>query len=45
MSKPLTFTNTRILPAGPEQIHRAFADAEILANWWGPEGFGSEIHE
>ena len=45
MSKPLTFTNTRILPASPEQIHKAFADAGILANWWGPEGFSSVIHE
>ena len=45
MSKPLTFTNTRILAACPEQIHNAFADAEILAQWWGPEGFSSVIHE
>jgi len=45
MNKPQTFTNARILPFGPEPIHRAFADAEILANWWGPEGFGSVIYE
>ena len=45
MSKPLTFTNTRILPASPEQVSKAFADPEILANWWGPEGFSSSIHE
>ncbi len=45
MNKALTFTNTRILPATPEQIFKAFADKEILANWWGPEGFSSVIHE
>ena len=44
MSKPLTFTNTRILPASPEQVFKAFQDKEILANWWGPEGFSSVIH-
>lgn len=45
MSKPLTFTNTRILPASPEQVFRAFQEKDILANWWGPEGFSSVIHE
>lgn len=45
MSKSLTFTNIRILPATPEQINEAFSDAEILSQWWGPEGFSSVIHE
>ncbi len=45
MSNPLTFTNTRTIPASPEQIHKAFGDAEIISNWWGPEGFSSVIHE
>jgi len=45
MSMPLTFTNTRILHASAEQIHMAFRDAEILSQWWGPEGFSSVIHE
>lgn len=45
MSKPLTFSSTRILPATPEQIHLAFANPEILSQWWGPEGFSSVVHE
>jgi uncharacterized protein YndB with AHSA1/START domain len=30
---------TRILDASPEDVVRAWTDAEQLARWWGPEGF------
>jgi uncharacterized protein YndB with AHSA1/START domain len=29
----------RVLPARPEAVFAAFADAELLARWWGPQGF------
>jgi uncharacterized protein YndB with AHSA1/START domain len=33
-------TITRMIDAPRELVFRAFTDAEELANWWGPEGFG-----
>ncbi|MFD2255582.1 SRPBCC domain-containing protein [Luteolibacter algae] len=45
MNEPFTFRNSRVLSATPEQIHRAFQNRDILAGWWGPEGFSSVIHE
>ena len=30
---------SRILPYTPEAVYAAFASADILASWWGPEGF------
>ena len=29
----------RHLPFSPEAVYAAFADADCLARWWGPEGF------
>ena len=29
----------RILPAAPAVVYRAFADPDVLARWWGPQGF------
>lgn len=29
----------RVLPFSPEAIYAAFATPELLAQWWGPEGF------
>lgn len=34
-----TFCTSRILPFSPAAIYGAFASAEQLAAWWGPEGF------
>ena len=35
----LTLEMTRVLPAAPAVVFRAFSDASELARWWGPEGF------
>lgn len=32
-------TTSRTLPASPEAVYGAFATPELLAAWWGPEGF------
>src|SRR5215213_8929230 len=37
MSSILTIERT--LPASRERVYEAFADADRLAGWWGPEGF------
>lgn len=33
------FSTRRILPDSPQQVFDAFAQAEVLARWWGPNGF------
>ncbi|MDX2225882.1 MAG: SRPBCC domain-containing protein [Verrucomicrobiae bacterium] len=33
----------RILPFSPDRVYGAFADAKIIAAWWGPDGFTNEI--
>lgn len=38
-----TFRTSRKLPASPERIYAAFAVAEQLATWWGPDGFRNEF--
>ena len=35
VSKPVT------LPFSPREIYGAFESADLLASWWGPEGFTS----
>ncbi|WP_228519745.1 SRPBCC family protein [Methylophilus sp. QUAN] len=30
---------SRLLPYSPAAVYRAFAMPELLAKWWGPEGF------
>jgi len=37
------FCTERTLPFSPQKIYNAFASAEILASWWGPEGFTNEF--
>ncbi len=37
--------NSRLLKATPENVFRAIENPEILALWWGPEGFGNDIQE
>ena len=36
--------NRRVVPYTREQIIRAWTDAELLANWWGPKGFRNTFH-
>lgn len=39
METDSTFSTARTLPFSPEAIYQAFASADVLATWWGPEGF------
>jgi uncharacterized protein YndB with AHSA1/START domain len=34
-----TFRSHRVLPYHPEAVFEAFARPELLASWWGPNGF------
>ncbi|RFF27462.1 hypothetical protein DZK25_08660 [Wenzhouxiangella sp. 15181] len=47
MTDDRTLRTSRTLPFSPEEIYGAFASPELLAAWWGPEGFSNtfEIHE
>ena len=36
--------STRVFAAPREAVWRAHTDPELLARWWGPEGFTSEFH-
>jgi uncharacterized protein YndB with AHSA1/START domain len=47
MSEDRTMRTSRTLPFTPKEIYRAFASADLLALWWGPEGFSNtfEIFE
>jgi uncharacterized protein YndB with AHSA1/START domain len=33
------FGTQRVLPHPPQRVFDAFANSEILARWWGPDGF------
>ena len=41
MSEDRTMQTARTLPYSPKEIYRAFASADLLALWWGPEGFSN----
>jgi uncharacterized protein YndB with AHSA1/START domain len=43
MNHDTTFRTERTLPFTPQAVYNAFASAEILASWWGPEGFTNEF--
>ena len=43
MNHDTTFRTERTLPFTPEAVYNAFASAEVLASWWGPEGFANEF--
>lgn len=47
MTKERTLSTSRFLPYAPRAIYDTFASAELLAQWWGPEGFSNffEIFE
>ena len=34
-----TFRSHRVLPYQPQSVFEAFARPELLAHWWGPNGF------
>lgn len=34
-----TMRTARDLPFTPEEVYAAFASPEVLASWWGPDGF------
>ena len=38
-------TITRTINAPREKVFKAWTDPVQLANWWGPKGFSSTIHE
>ena len=40
-----TIGTTRIVSFSPEEIFHAFEDADLLARWWGPDGFTNTFHE
>ena len=39
MDQDNTLRTSRILPYTPSAIYAAFSDPDVLASWWGPEGF------
>jgi uncharacterized protein YndB with AHSA1/START domain len=41
----LEIVSSVLLDATPEPIFDAYADATLLARWWGPAGFTSNSHE
>jgi len=43
MNPDATFRSERTLPFTPQAVYSAFASAEVLASWWGPEGFTNEF--
>jgi uncharacterized protein YndB with AHSA1/START domain len=43
MTHDTTFHTERTLPFSPQAVYHAFASAEVLATWWGPDGFTNEF--
>lgn len=41
MLQDCTLSTSRTLPYSPAAIYAAFASADLLASWWGPEGFSN----
>lgn len=41
MTEDRTLRTSRTLPFSAKEIYRAFASADLLASWWGPEGFSN----
>ncbi|MFT0139965.1 SRPBCC domain-containing protein [Alloalcanivorax xenomutans] len=41
MTEDRTLRTSRTLPFSPEEIYGAFSSADLLASWWGPEGFSN----
>lgn len=38
------FKTSRKIPASPQVIYEAFRNPEVLARWWGPEGFTNSFN-
>jgi len=47
MNEDRKLSTSRTLPYSPEEIYSAFASPDLLASWWGPDGFSNtfEIFE
>lgn len=43
MDNDRTFSTSRTLPQAPAHIYAAFSAADVLASWWGPEGFSNSF--
>jgi uncharacterized protein YndB with AHSA1/START domain len=43
MNHDTTFRTERTLPFAPQAVYSAFSAADVLASWWGPEGFTNEF--
>ena len=43
MHRDTMFRTERTLPFSPQAVYNAFASAEVLATWWGPDGFTNEF--
>ena len=41
----LSLSMSRVLPAAPELVFRAFTDPGWYGQWWGPEGTSSEVKQ
>lgn len=41
MAEDTTLRTSRYLPYAPKEIYGAFSKADLLARWWGPDGFSS----
>jgi uncharacterized protein YndB with AHSA1/START domain len=39
MDDDRTLSTSRTLPYSPSAVYGAFASADVLASWWGPDGF------
>lgn len=39
MNEEGTFRHQRVVPHAPPRVYEAFARPELLARWWGPDGF------
>jgi uncharacterized protein YndB with AHSA1/START domain len=38
------FTLTRTIDAPLDRVWQAWADADLIADWWGPRGFSAAVH-
>jgi uncharacterized protein YndB with AHSA1/START domain len=43
MNHDASFRTERTLPFSPQVVYNAFASADVLAAWWGPEAFINEF--
>jgi uncharacterized protein YndB with AHSA1/START domain len=43
MTHDATFFAERTLPFLPQRVYNSFAIGEVLATWWGPDGFTNEF--